>query len=501
MIRALPTIQMEVDGVGRSVLVDTGCSNCVAHVSCCASWRKSSASIIAVDGSEIQCQGLGTVQLQSAEGDRDKVDVVVTARKPLGFDLILGMNAVMALGGVSISPRCHVRFGTEGEEISAAGVAGIKLEEKDFALTFDSVARCWTTAWRWSDGRGQDVLQNKVEEYAPSARAKTAYREELRNWIKNGWLVPYDERKYGPAKELIPLMAVVQRNKDKLMRTCVPKGCAHGENRSLGGRDRLVWRRDAEMVDVPQRLSRRSVFSYCGSLIGHFPVFGWLRVATAFLKRAVTAATLSWGEAVENSWLKTFVDEIAVKIRKEDPVRGEWNISGEQARLWVDASALAIGAALEVDGSIVEDAAWLRPNDACHINMAEASADVVQELEAVFWERGAPEELLADNDTAFKSKTFVQLMARWGVNLRFRCAYVPSGNGIAERCHRTVKVIAARKGCSIAEAVYLYNLTPRDNCRAQSAPASGIYRDDVRPREIDKPRKEEQPKDGPYAVG
>ncbi|KFD51154.1 hypothetical protein M513_07918 [Trichuris suis] len=121
----------------------------------------------------------------------------------------------------------------------------------------------------------------------------------------------------------------------------------------------------------------------------------------------------------------------------------------------------------------------------------QASADVVQELEAVFCEHGAPEELLADNDTAFKSKTFAQLMVRWSVNLRFRCAYVPSGN----------KVIAARKCCSIAEAVYLYNVTPRDDRTTQSAPSSEIHRYDVRLRGIDEPRKEEQPKDGPYAVG
>jgi len=29
----------------------------------------------------------------------------------------------------------------------------------------------------------------------------------------NGWLKPYDDRKYGPVKGLIPLMAVIQQNK------------------------------------------------------------------------------------------------------------------------------------------------------------------------------------------------------------------------------------------------------------------------------------------------
>ncbi|KFD54720.1 hypothetical protein M514_04420 [Trichuris suis] len=81
-------------------------------------------------------------------------------------------------------------------------------------------------------------------------------------------------------------------------------------------------------------------------------------------------------------------------------------------------------------------------------------AEVVRQLEAVFCERGAPEELLTDSDTAFRSKTLACLAARWSMRVRFRCARVPSGNGIVERCHRSVKVIVAKEGCAVAEAVY-----------------------------------------------
>ena len=92
----------------------------------------------------------------------------------------------------------------------------------------------------------------------------------------------------------------------------------------------------------------------------------------------------------------------------------------------------------------------------------QTAACVVQQLESVFYERGAPHELLLDNDTAFRSKCFRSFAEEWRISLRFRCAYVASGNGIVERCHRTVKTIAARKECSIAEAVYRYNMSPRD---------------------------------------
>ena len=36
--------------------------------------------------------------------------------------------------------------------------------------------------------------------------------------------------------------------------------------------------------------------------------------------------------------------------------------------------ALALGAVLEVDGDIIEDASWLRRDDCGHINLAELEA-------------------------------------------------------------------------------------------------------------------------------
>ena len=94
-------------------------------------------------------------------------------------------------------------------------------------------------------------------------------------------------------------------------------------------------------------------------------------------------------------------------------------------------------------------------------------------------ERGAPEELLTDNAASFRSLLFTEFADRWGIALRYRCANVPSGNGISERCHRTVKTIQARTGCPVAQAVYRYNVMPRGNSAA-SAPANRIFQYEVR---------------------
>ena len=115
----------------------------------------------------------------------------------------------------------------------------------------------------------------------------------------------------------------------------------------------------------------------------------------------------------------------------------------------------------------------------------QTSAAVINQLESVFWERGAPSELLTDNDPAFRSRRFQAFALQWGMEIRFRCAHVPSGNGVIERCHRSVKVIAARKGCSIAEAVFRYNVMPRDDETADSAPACQLYQYRVRVQGLD----------------
>ena len=48
-----------------------------------------------------------------------------------------------------------------------------------------------------------------------------------------------------------------------------------------------------------------------------------------------------------------------------------------KAVLWANASSLALRAALEVDGDVVEDVAWLRSSkEATHINLSELEAAI-----------------------------------------------------------------------------------------------------------------------------
>ena len=55
--------------------------------------------------------------------------------------------------------------------------------------------------------------------------------------------------------------------------------------------------------------------------------------------------------------------------RRADPAQGRWNVDGDEAVMWVDSSSLAIGAALEVNGNIIEDICWQQQNECSHINL------------------------------------------------------------------------------------------------------------------------------------
>jgi transposase InsO family protein len=75
------------------------------------------------------------------------------------------------------------------------------------------------------------------------------------------------------------------------------------------------------------------------------------------------------------------------------------------------------------------------------INHEDADS-IVAELEQFFRERGPPQELLMDNGV-FRAGTVLRLLKKWNVEAVFRCAYKPSGNGIVEWNHRTIKRMAA----------------------------------------------------------
>ena len=75
---------------------------------------------------------------------------------------------------------------------------------------------------------------------------------------------------------------------------------------------------------------------------------------------------------VNDVFLKQVMEEVLVRVTCDDPIQGNWNISGEELNAWVDVSSLATGVVLERHGDILEEACLLRStNNTQHINLAE----------------------------------------------------------------------------------------------------------------------------------
>ncbi|XP_067949646.1 uncharacterized protein [Watersipora subatra] len=134
-----------------------------------------------------------------------------------------------------------------------------------------------------------------------------------------------------------------------------------------------TWQRDSAVPTVESIRTKRDLFSVCGKLIGHYPVAGWLRVACSYMKRC--AADGKWDDAIAKE-VQHMLDETLNRVTRHDPVQGKWSVNRDECcKVWCDASSIAIGVCIEMEGSIVEDASWLRKiDDSMHINVAELEA-------------------------------------------------------------------------------------------------------------------------------
>ena len=143
--------------------------------------------------------------------------------------------------------------------------------------------------------------------------------------------------------------------------------------------NKLIWEWGNEVLSVPHILTQRSVFSFCGKLVRHFPVVKWLRVAAVFIKKGLD-------DKVIDVPLTTMIKEVVVRVCQEDLMWGKWCVRGPELDIWVDASSLATGVSLEQDGAAVEDASWLwKERYTQHINLAEVDAVLKGMNMALMW--------------------------------------------------------------------------------------------------------------------
>ena len=122
--------------------------------------------------------------------------------------------------------------------------------------------------------------------------------------------------------------------------------------------DVIAWRRD-NRIDAPLGgMTKRQLFSFCGKLVGHFPVASWLRPACSYVKHR--AGDGAWDEEVDPEVFH-LVEDLWRRVQASDPVGGCWAVDNcRKAVVWCDASNIAVGVRLKMDGSAIEDACWLQ---------------------------------------------------------------------------------------------------------------------------------------------
>ena len=142
-----------------------------------------------------------------------------------------------------------------------------------------------------------------------------------------------------------------------------------------GENDSPWWKWGSNVPEINRIVNHQYILTLCGKLVGHFPVCSWLRVATAFIKHQTSVPTKNWDNEVRDASLCHMLMETTARVWELDPVGEDWCVDSNEMKVWVDASSVATKMAVGVNGSIVEEACWLRPiNDPRHINLAELDA-------------------------------------------------------------------------------------------------------------------------------
>ena len=184
---------------------------CHSFAGLCPTWKEKGVRVTTISGEMQTCCRVGAVNICTRTENSANVKALVALKKPLSFDLLLGYDAIRALGGVHITQTGTVQF-QEKTPVCAALI----IDQPVFSVEFDPHQKAWTASWRWLGNQELAKLWNGVAEYHVPDQIRPAYEEELREWIKDGWLIPYSYKKLGPPKGLIPLMAVAQHNKAKV---------------------------------------------------------------------------------------------------------------------------------------------------------------------------------------------------------------------------------------------------------------------------------------------
>ncbi|GAB1602818.1 hypothetical protein Ahia01_000562000, partial [Argonauta hians] len=259
-----------------------------------------------------------------------------------GVDVVLGMDAIEALGGVTVDGN-GVRFGREASAVDPISpssnattgdgeITTHTIEDVDFRAEFTEGR--WVVRWVWKDQ--PPVLKNRVGCYGSTVKrgCQEEFDREVGRWIQEGILRRWEGKETGG---VLPLMAVLQPTKCKVrpvldFRELNDHVMCHtgGDVVDVCGETLRAWRwvsDRASIVDLksaylqlhvaedlwPYQLVRYKGVTYCLTRLG----FG-LNSAPKIMAR-VLKTVLSMDQGIREA-TSSYIDDILVD---ETSVKGE----------------------------------------------------------------------------------------------------------------------------------------------------------------------------------
>ena len=201
----------------------------------------------------------------------------------------------------------------------------------------------------------QESLLDQLETMEPEEESLQERLEETERRLKGKIVTLEVEMKNLKQKELKENGLVAKESE------ALEGGAVLGLKLRKANDGQLKFEHANTIPEVSQGLTRKELFSICGKLVGHYPKAGWLRVACSYVKRHAEGD--SWDDYVGDG-IRDRMKEIVEEVRKNDPVKGMWRVpKSDSGAVWCDASELVMGVVLEIGGTEVEDASWMRKEE------------------------------------------------------------------------------------------------------------------------------------------
>ena len=87
----------------------------------------------------------------------------------------------------------------------------------------------------------------------------------------------------------------------------------------LTTKDNSLWfGRENKLPANSDKAAQREVFSACGSLVGHYSISVWLRVAYSYIKRRAKCS--NWDDQVVEAAVE-IINEVITRVQEDDPVK------------------------------------------------------------------------------------------------------------------------------------------------------------------------------------